>query len=172
MNSDALQQWVATQTGRPAIWSHPDAPRPERPYSTLQIISVQRVGDAVAAPVDAQGMRQVSGDREAVVSITVYADAVNRDPRAALDMATALRDSLDLVTARHTLKQGGWAVRGFELLTDAPQLLETQWEPRAVFDVRFGTTVDQLEDVGLIESIEVTGRVRDTDYTTTITAEV
>lgn len=172
MNTDALRQWVADRTGLVTIWANPNSPRPARPYCTVQVINVARLGNAHRTGPDATGMSTVTADREATVSVQVFADASNNDPRAALDIASDLRDSLDLVTVRQPLADAGWAVRGFELLTDAPQLRETQWEPRAMFDVRFGTSQQMLDDLGLIESIEVTGRVRDTDYSTTYTAEV
>lgn len=170
--SDAIRQWVADQTGLDAIWMNPNAPRPARPYCALQIISVNRVGEASRTAINASGISTVTVDREAVVSITVYESTANTDPRSALATAETLRDSLELVSVRTPLQDAGWSLRGYELLTDAPQLLETQWESRAVFDVRFGTTKELLDDLGLIESIEVTGSVRDTDYTDTRVTEV
>ena len=172
MNSDALRQWVADQTGLTTIWMNPNAPRPPRPYCAIQIINVARIGEPYRTGPDVNGFSTITADREAVVSIQVFESASNPDPRSALETATDLRDTLELITVRAKLADAGWAVRAFELLTDAPQLLETQFEPRAIFDVRFGTTKELLEDVGLIESIEVTGAVRDTDYTATFTAEV
>lgn len=172
MNSDALRQWVASQTGLTTIWLNPNAPRPERPYCALQIINVSRIGQPHRTGPNAEGVSTITADREATVSIQVFKSVTNGDPRSALEAASDLRDTLELITVRNTLAQAGWAVRAFELLTDSPQLLDTQFEPRAIFDVRFGTTKQLLEDVGLIESIEVTGAVRDTDYTTTFTAEV
>jgi hypothetical protein len=170
--SDAIRQWVADQTGLTTIWMHPNAPRPVRPYCTLQITDVALVGEPVYRKVGANGERQVWLDREATVSVQVYESTDTADPRAALERAEDLRDSLELVTVRQDLADAGWAVRGYELLSDVPQLLDSQWEPRAVFDVRFGTTKELIEDVGLIESIEITGSVRDTDFENTQISEV
>jgi len=171
MNSDTLRNWVEDQTGLKTIWMNPNAPRLPRPYCALQIINVARIGEPYRTGPNAEGFTTITADREAVISIHVF-ESANSDPRSALETATNLRDTLELVTVRAMLADVGWVVRGFELLTDAPQLRETQWEPRAIFDIRFGTTKQLMEDVGLIESIEVTGTVRDTDYTATFTAEV
>jgi hypothetical protein len=117
-------------------------------------------------------MSSVYIDREATVSIQIYESSDNPDPRSALERAADLRDSLELVSVRTVLADGGWVVRAYELLSDGPQLLESTWEPRAVFDVRFGASKELIDDVGLIESIEVTGSVRDTDFQDTRVSEV
>lgn len=169
--SDALRQWVADQSGLVAIWLNPDAPRPPKPYATLQLTSVLRVGRGYIGPVDAEGLATISLDREVVVSVTIYESTDNADPRSALDRAATLRDSLELISVRDTLAQGGWSLRAVELLTDAPQLVETKWEPRAVFDARFGTRKEIIDDLGLIETVEVTGTVSGHNRTTTLTLE-
>jgi len=53
------------------------------------------------------------------------------------------------------------------LLADTPELVDTAWEPRATFDARFGHTVTQSDDAGLIESAEVTGTVESGDASQT-----
>ena len=155
--TDALRQWVADETGLNAIWMHPDAQRPARPYATLQIINTQRVGRAYYGPVNEDGESTISLDREVVVSVTIYESTEEPDPRKALQRAEDLRDSLEKLSVRETLLENGWALRAVELLTDAPQLVDTKWEPRAVFDVRMGTTKHMLDDLGVIESVEITG---------------
>lgn len=166
--TDALRQWVATQSQIPAIWLSPNAPRPPRPYATLQLTSVLRVGRSYIGPVDDKGNAIISHDREVVVSVTIYESTDNPDPRSALERASNLRDSLELVSVRNFLAQGGWSLRAVELLTDAPQLLDTKWEPRAVFDVRFGTQKQIIDDLGLIETAGVTGTVSGRQQTITL----
>ena len=157
--TDALRQWVADQTGLVAIWMHPDAPRPARPYAALQITNSERIGRAWTGPVDAEGMAQVTFDRDVTISVQVYGSSANTDPRSAFVIAEGLRDSLELISVRETLANNGWSFRGVELLTDAPELLDTTWEPRAVFDARFGTRKALIDDLGLIETAGITGTV-------------
>ena len=157
--TDALRQWVADESGLVAIWMHPDAPRPAKPYASLQVSSVQRVGRSYIGPVDADGDAVISHDREAVVSVSIYESTDNPDPRSALERAEDLRDSLEKPSVRGTLAANGWSLRAVELLTDAPQLIDTKWEPRAVFDVRFGTQKQIIDDLGLIETAGITGTV-------------
>lgn len=160
MNLDALRDWVTSRTGLPVIWSHPDAPRPERPYVALQITALTRIARETIGSVDEDGIAQISGDRDAVISVTVYERADAADPRAALTRAVELRDSLELPSVRNSLYVDGWALRAVEFgPNDVPELLDTQWEPRAVFDVRFGTSISQDDDLGLIEAIAGTGTV-------------
>ena len=159
MNTDAIRQWVADTTGLTTIWMNPNAPRPDRPYCAIQITSVLRIGEPYHGTIDASGIAQVLSQREVVLSINVYEDAANNDPRSALLKATDLRDSLDLFGTLDTLKADGWAYRGVESLQDTPELLDTQFEPRATFDVRFGVTIEQSDDMGWIETVIFTGDI-------------
>ena len=157
--TDALRQWVADQTEMTTIWMHPDAPRPDKPYATLQLLNSTRVGRAWIGGPDENGNAPVELDRDVTVSVTVYERTDEPDPRSAFEVAEALRDSLELPSVRETLANNGWSFRGVELLTDTPQLLDTTWEPRATFDVRFGTRKALIDDLGLIETAEITGTV-------------
>lgn len=159
--SDALQQWVADQTGLTAIWANPNAPRPNRPYASLQIINVARLGNPSYGAVNEQGESEADLQREFTLSVSVYESTDNADPRSGLNRAQELRDSLDLQTVLMTLAEDGWAFRGVELLADTTQALEGEWEPRATFDVRFGTTVTRIDDLGFVEKVFYTGEIDD-----------
>jgi len=173
MSTEALRQWVADRTGLTAIWQHPNAPRPARPYASLQVTSSARVGLPYTTPPATDGAAEVQAQREVTISIQVHEAADTADPRAALERAESLRDSLELPGVRDSLAANGWALRDTELLSDTPELVDTAWEPRATFDVRFGHTVTQSDDVGLIESAEITGTVEsgDASQTETFTTE-
>jgi len=80
--TDAIRQWVEDQTGLTAIWLNPNAPRPDRPYASLQIINVARKGEADRGRLDDQGQVDVYLQREVTVSVQIYDDAA--DPRSAL----------------------------------------------------------------------------------------
>lgn len=170
--TDAIRDWVADETGLTAIWLHPNAPRPDRPYAGLQIINSARIGEPVRGPVNDQGESELQLEREVTVSVTIFESADNADPRSALETATDLRDSLESVVVLEALAQDGWAYRGIELLTDTPQALETGWEPRATFDVRFGITKTRIDDLGLVEEVIYDGTIEDREYTFTAQLEV
>jgi len=153
MSTDALRQWVADNTGLTAIWLHPNAPRPDTPFASVQVLQVARVGEPYRTPVDYQGNATVTVNRDVTVSIVVYESDDSPDPRAALERADALRDTLDLETVRETLAANGWTFRAVELLTDTPSAGQTDWEPRATFDVRFGIGREIAEELGLVETV-------------------
>ena len=169
--TDALRQWVADQTELTTIWMHPDAPRPARPYAALQITNSERIGRAWTGAPDTDGNASIEFDRDVTISVQVYGSSANTDPRQAFGIAEDLRDSLELTSVREALASNGWSFRGVELLTDAPELLDTTWEPRAVFDARFGTRKALIDDLGLIETAEVTGTLSGYTQTTTLTLE-
>lgn len=163
--TDAIHQWIVDQAGIPAIWRHPNARKPAKPYAALQIISIQRVGRSYVGPVDENGVAEIAFDREVVVSISVFEPADEPDPRKAIERTSALRDSLELPSVRSYLADNGWGVRAIEMLSDAPQMVGSKWQGRAVFDVRFGTRKTLLEDLGLIETATVSGSVSGSDST-------
>ena len=162
--SDAIRQWVESETGLTTIWLHPNAPRPDRPYAGLQILNVSRLGDPVRGDVNEDGESELQMERELTVSVNIHESSDNADPRSALETATDLRDSLDALSVLEPLRAGGFAFRGVELLADTPTALETSWEPRATFDVRFGTTKTRIDDLGVVEKVVFDGTVEDIEF--------
>lgn len=172
MNTDALRNWVANQTGLTTIWMNPNAPRPAKPYATIQLISSPDIGLPYTSEPDDTGSGTIRIQREVTVSVQIYEEVTNNDPRAAYLRAIALRDSLYLPSVRDTLATDGWGLRGIDLLADTPQQVGDGWEPRATFDARFGVAVDQTDDLGLIETAEITGTVESGDESITDTYTV
>lgn len=173
MSTDALRQWVADNTGLTAIWLHPNAPRPDTPFASIQVTNIARIGEAYRTPVDDQGIATATVNRDMTVSIVVYESDANPDPRAALDRADSLRDTLDLESVRETLAAAGWTFRAVELLTDTPSAGQTDWEPRATFDVRFGIGRELADDLGLVDTVFYEAEVdeREFSFSTDIATE-
>jgi hypothetical protein len=172
VNTDAIRQWVANQTGLTTVWLHPDAPRPDKPYATVQVLSSPDIGLPYTSKPDPEGQGTIRVQREVTVSVQVYEEVSNPDPRSAYLRAIDLRDSLYLPSVRDSLAVDGWGLRGIELLADTPQQVGDGWEPRATFDARFGVAVDLTDDLGLIETAEITGTVESGDDSTTDTYTV
>lgn len=163
--TDAIRAWVEEQSGLTSIWMHGNAPRPGKPYCSLQVVSSVGIAQPyIEAPDSESGEARVASQREVVVSVAIYESKKESDPRAAFSRVEALRDSLDLPSVLMKLKSGGWFLRAVELLADAPVVRETEWEPRAIFDVRFGTTVEQLDEIGVVEEIQGTAVLSGKDY--------
>ena len=110
-NTDAIRQWVADRTGLTTIWLHPDAPRPARPFASVQVLSSPRLGEPHIDWPDVDGIAEVAGQTETTFSIQIYEAADNPDPRGALQRAIALRDSLDLPSVRAFFRENQWAFR-------------------------------------------------------------
>ena len=155
--SEPIRQWVADQTGLVTIWAHANAERPPRPYVTINQLSRTKVGRANVGRPDGTGEVAVTGNRELSFSIQVIESSEQPDPRAAFEVAEALADSLDLPSVRADLSKQGWAFVRIESLNDVPQVVGTKWEPRATLDVVFRTAVEQSDNVGVVENVEITG---------------
>lgn len=160
MNTEVLRQWVADKTGLVTIWANANAPRPPRPYATVQLTSNNRLAQAHVGALDTvTGEAQVTGQRELTMSVQVYESTDNPDPRSAYNTVTSLRDALDLPSTRETFRSGGFAFRAVEMLQDTTALLDDHWQPRATFDMRLGAAVQQSDDLGIIETIAGTATV-------------
>ena len=156
-DTEALRLWVETITGFTSIWLNQNTPRPARPYATLHIMNQRQVGQPYTGPITALGVATIQAQYEITVSIQIYGSSTAADPRTAINAAYALRQSLDRPSIRESLGIAGWAFRAEEQIADVPEMLDSAWEPRAFFDAVFGMTVEQTDNLGYVETVEVTG---------------
>lgn len=153
--TDALQAWVASTLNITAVWLNPNAPRPQRPYATLQAISRQRVGSASAGHPNADGDATITGDREVTLSVQYIGAADSNDPRNGYQELQALVDSLERPSVIETLDGSGWAFIRTALLQDITAQVGTQWEPRAVVDIEFRAAATQTDQVGVVDTVKL-----------------
>lgn len=114
------------------------------------------------------GVRLVGGHRECTVDVNVFGPT-------ALARAEAVRSALQLLAPLSKLRAAGLAPYAASEVRDLTGLLETERQPRAQFDVRFGLTSFTPEYVGAIESVELREIYSEADgtvaYDTTETIE-
>lgn len=152
--SDSLQAWVTDTLNITAVWLNPNAPRPARPYATLQTVSRRRIGSASTGHPDATGDATITGDREVTLSVQYLGAADSNDPRDGYEELQALVDSLERPSVIEALDSTGWAFIRTALLQDITAQVGTQWEPRAVVDIEFRATATQTDQVGVVETVK------------------
>jgi len=105
----------------------------------------------------------IKGQREFTVSINVVGEKSH-------ECAAEIIMGLESPTIRDVLCAAGLAFRGQESFQDVSQFLETDHEERQVLDFRFGVTLEKLDAVTTIDSVELTNKLGglDTEFTVTI----
>lgn len=144
------------------IWGNQNAARINKPYIMVSYTTVAVPDHEIYGPVDANGIRINSSWRRAVVELQFYCgqhDSYQYASKAVSLLAT--NASIDKqwlldVSIGHRL-----------MLNHVPALMnESQWEDRAIYQFEFYYTENIPDDVGLIETVKVSGEY-DTggDYT-------
>jgi len=156
--TDALQTWLADVTGLTTIWEHQNAPRPPRPYASLNILTSPSVGHENRGPVDQNGDATISLIVEPTISVKLY--YASTDPREAILEMFKVRRSLFSPSVRESLKGNGWSF--IEVLgppQNIPELIDSEYESRAVMDIRFRTLDTFIDNLGVVEFAEIEGAV-------------
>ncbi|NIQ92379.1 MAG: hypothetical protein GWN93_26735 [Deltaproteobacteria bacterium] len=152
-----LKRWLQKEIGATVIFAEQGAPRPSSfPYGSLRIQSINQVGgDDALRDVDAQGKQKTYGVRSAVFGVAVYG------PGATALLEKAL-GSLHKPTVREELYYTyGISAIDDEGIINLTELLETDWEERAQMDLMVMYAIEQEDDVGLIEKVEINDVIYD-----------
>jgi hypothetical protein len=148
---DAIYAWVSANIGgATAIFSDQDAQQPDRPYVTIKLLPVVKLGvlDEERSPNEF-GIAKIVGHREVTASIQSYGPG-------AMQLAYGLQDSLQKRTILDEIFfTNGMAVVNDATITNLSEDLETEIEERALLEVMFRYPTEQNDDVGVIESVEV-----------------
>jgi hypothetical protein len=142
---DAFFDWVVAGTGLAedkVIWSHQGSPRPDAPYVSLMISSVQRAGrdwiDTYDNPSPVPGqeiIRKARGPRFCALSIQcfTYYDMISQ--QGPMQILTDLIASLPL--HRYALHRAGIGISDFGSIGTVGGMLNSQLESRAHVDLEF-----------------------------------
>lgn len=139
--------------GERVIWANPNAPRPPLPYNVLRLASRRMVGrDHLEDGVDEEGNLRITGNRE-------YTLSVERHGENSVLVMEVLTDKIRTPTAMARFAEKGIAVFDSEAVMDIAKLLgEADIEPRAGVDLMIRARSVTLDNVGIIETLIVTGK--------------
>lgn len=153
-----IYDWVKSElagtdvTADKIMWLNQDAPRPARPYVGLNVlVGPGRVGHDALTEVT-PGVYDLVGVREMTCSVNVYGERAD----AFVDQ---LMCSLEKPTVQERLATFGLAMIEQSDPTDLTALIETRWEARSQFDVRFRVTSKTRDNVGYVQSVELENQV-------------
>jgi hypothetical protein len=142
--------WLKAESGLVVIKANQAAPRPARPYVSLNFLNpALRLGGQ-----DQQEMNEAtdevttSGMRSAVASINIFGEN-------AIDTLARVRDSLDRPDVIERFSELDVAVIDDSAIRDLTALQETIYEERGQLDLTVGFVSESEVDVSTIEKVEI-----------------
>jgi len=139
--------------GGTVIWADQTGPRPPLPYSTLRLGVITTVGEPHYSDVDAGGLQTVLAVRESVLN-------VNRFGNDSVSTVETFSDKLLLNSNLDKFSQNEISVFDMSAVTDIAQLLNgIAIEPRASIDLSIRWESDQVDNVGIIETVISDGTI-------------
>lgn len=131
------------------IWQDENAPRPALPYVAMKVMSQRFVKQDYYADPDANGVQKVQGDRELTLNIQYFGpDSVQN--------LEAVVDKLRLNSVLDRFMAAKYVAFNTAQVTDIAALLDkAQIEPRASMDVFIRTKKYQDDQVGFIDTANV-----------------
>lgn len=163
---DAIKPMIAETL----VWADQNAPAPARPYCVMRIQSVKLMNNDHSSDVDDFGIQKVTGDREFTLNIQRFQEYT---PENVTTKLQAVADKLQLRSHIDRFLSKGLAAFDTHPVMDISGLLDTtQIEKRASLDIMMRYRSTQLDDVGLIDTVNITGKddgVSSPEYTIIVT---
>ncbi len=143
-----------------------DETRPQKPYITINILGLVRVGQDAQEQPDVSDNQRTVGHREFTLSINSYGSDHNETFQFLDELGTSLQKKEIL----YTLEADGVSfMRAVGGVNDLTTRLESKYEHRANMDLIFSVQSVENDTVDVIENINMTGEYKDEAGNTTIT---
>ncbi|MEZ7780464.1 hypothetical protein O4A46_01495 [Cupriavidus gilardii] len=146
----AIYELITTAATAPVIFANENGPRPAKPYIALRVNPASRL-PVHRGPVDDAGVQPVSAHRSAQVELQCFGTGC-------MDALDVLGQRLHMQAALDRAEQLDLAVTAVGQLRQVPVLRDaTTYEPRAVLELTIDYTTTLADDVGVIETVNITG---------------
>lgn len=137
----------------PVIFAYENAPRPCKPYITINYISGQlQIGTTDEVIYKNADTFRIRGQRQLVYSIMF----IGKDSR---NRADELLNRLQFPTILEIFQKNGFTYLRDSGVTDVSILTDTEFEERANIDLTFITANDNEDNIGYIDSIDGAGSI-------------
>lgn len=133
------------------IFADQAAPRPDYPYAVIRVNSIRRYGwDEMRSIDPVTNIANFGGQRGGTVSISYFGSN-------AFERISDAYNSLEKQTVTDSLYASGIAIFGKNDILNLTSVFETKFEERADFDFLIGFSENFEDDLGIIETAELTG---------------
>jgi len=159
--------WAVAVTGKAVIWENQNAPKPDLPYITLFMTSIQRVGDDYqATSANGSGVIEITGNRD----FTLQVQALGEGAIVALE---SLSSSLQMPTVLETLRNSCIVfVQNITPIQDISGLWDSQFIPRGMIDFQFRTASETTDTPGYFDQVSGEGKLNDASGSTITTIPI
>lgn len=153
---DDIYAVIQPLVGGTVIWMDQSAPRPALPYIGMKLMSRRRVKKDHYDNPDDNGLQRVQGDREFTLAIQRYQAY---GPDSVTGILQSLSDKLLLQSVNDKFFAKGLVAFNVGPVQDISALLDkTQIEKRASLDIFIRYGVTQMDNVGIIDTVNAEGR--------------
>jgi len=133
------------------IFADQNSPRPNLPYAVVRIDTIIDVGFDEVREIDSvTNIATIGGQRQATVTVDYFG------PNPLVEITKAF-NALEKQNVLDQLSASGIAILDKNDIQNLTDMLETIFEERASFDFFLGFADNVEDDLGIIESTEVTG---------------
>jgi hypothetical protein len=147
----AIRALILPLAGCPCIFADQDAPRPPHPYIALRTLSAIGPENEHYLQVDANGGQAVKSHLDMTIEIQAFGPGW-------LTLLGDLRQKLKWETTSDACYRAGLAIFDRGAVQDIGSLLDAAfWEPRGCLEIGVRTLQETIDQVGLIETVNVTG---------------
>jgi len=165
----AFSDWVKSETGYTTIWESANAPRPQKPYCSLNISSITQFGQIYNATTDIDGEVAIISELDLTLAVNVFSDKSSQD----IDSLMTLQELYASLKKQDNLDYFYSNGIGFIqqlAMTNISSLLGTDFEQRAQMELDFRIGTQIIDNVGWIETVIMKGKVNDKDVDIEITS--
>jgi hypothetical protein len=122
------------------------------PYATIRLDDSESAGQDDVRSEDDEGIVVYSGQRTATVSVNYYGPLP-------LEEVSKASNSLETQSVKDFLISEGISIGEKNQIRDLTEIMETEYQKRAFFDFSINFSDGVEDDVGVIESAELTGEL-------------
>jgi len=135
------------------IFADQNSPRPPYPYAVVRLDTMVKIGWDEVREIDPDtNIATIGGQRRMTVSVSYFG------PKPLEEIAKAY-NALEKQTVHDQLAASGIAILEKNDVQNLTGMLETIFEERASFDFFIGFADNVEDDLGIIESVELTGQL-------------
>ncbi len=148
----ALYDWVRNEIPITWIWIPSNGPQPATPFGTIQMNPTEEIGHDHHSEPDASGVETITGDREFMFEAQIYGELSPTGEDPAYSYALELQSSLQKRSVLDELKKYDISFVDTEPITKLGDVGRTNYEARALLEIRFRIGYQETDTVGVIET--------------------
>lgn len=150
---DSIYTYIADNVGGiPVIWTNQNSPRPSMPYILLTLTAIPTEFFPFAGSTDNSGNRSLSYTGQFLLSIQSHGED-------SMDYLQTLQESFSTADGKVALHNLGLTIQNESDITELPTVIDKTIEPRWLYELDIGFCNSYIENVGVIETVEISGEI-------------